>query len=163
MSGRGNPRVTLSQAKRSGAAHTFRAGRTYADCDLELELTAALYQQRQRHPSTFDQWAAKRRQEWAAAAKDMEVIMTSTDVACPYCANPNEKELPLNREFLNDFRCPDPGCTCSTIGFSPNCHPDAGHYPYYCRKHGTLALFCQSCGLLRAVFEIAKEKTHAGR
>ena len=89
--------------------------------------------------------------------------MTPSVPACPYCLNPNEKDLPLTREFLEEMECPIPGCTCTTIELTPNCHPDAGHHPYYCRKHGTLALFCQSCGLMIAVFEIAKERTYASR
>ena len=66
----GSPRVTLSQAKRMGASKRFKAGRRdYSEFSLDLELEAALYQQHQRCLSTFDRWAAKRREEWAAEAK----------------------------------------------------------------------------------------------
>ena len=93
----------------------------------------------------------------------MTTTVLGPDVACPYCVNPNEKELPLTREFLDEMHCPDPDCTCTTIGFRPNCHPDAGYHSYYCKKHGTLALFCVSCGWLKSAIEIAKEHTYAGR
>jgi len=77
------------------------------------------------------------------------------ETPCPYCANPEESRLPVTKEILEDFECPTPGCTCPIVAYAQQCHPDAGMRAFYCKVHGTLALFCEECGDLGAVLAIS--------
>ena len=84
---------------------------------------------------------------------------------CPYCANPAETSLPLTREVLDGMHCEDPECDCTTMEFTPSCHPLAGQRVFYCRTHGTVSVFCAECRFLQGVFLIAaadNKQHHAG-
>jgi hypothetical protein len=83
-------------------------------------------------------------------------------VNCPYCANPNEQARPVTREVANQqLHCPDPSCACTTVELLPECHPDSGSRVFYCRVHGTLAVFCDECRGLQSAFQIASGNTSA--
>jgi hypothetical protein len=77
---------------------------------------------------------------------------------CPYCANPDEPGLPVDRKLLDDIRCSDPNCTGHIVCLAPACHEEADSRAFYCQIHGTLSLFCRTCNSLHTTFKIA-EKT----
>jgi hypothetical protein len=77
------------------------------------------------------------------------------EVACPFCANPKESRLPVTCDVLDEFECGTPGCDCTVIAIAQQCHPDADQRPFYCKKHGTLSLFCSICGELGCVVLVA--------
>lgn len=79
-----------------------------------------------------------------------------TDIACPYCTNLEESRIPVTQEALDEFQCPVPGCDCKIVETTPSCHPNAAQHAYYCKLHGTLALFCGVCGELSVTFALAQ-------
>lgn len=89
---------------------------------------------------------------------EIPIRSTVIQVACPFCCNPEEDGFPLTREVLDEFSCTIPDCTCTVAAVTPQCHPESDLRPYYCKKHGTLSLFCGKCGELTAVFAIASEE-----
>lgn len=79
----------------------------------------------------------------------------ATDSACPYCDKPHGSPLPVTQEDFEQFKCPVPNCLCTTVGLTAVCHPEAGQIAYYCKKHGTLSLFCGDCGGITMAFKIS--------
>jgi len=77
--------------------------------------------------------------------------------SCPFCANPDLKEAPIDQEYMNEIsRCPRPGCECTAVELIHRCHNDADSEVYYCRVHGVVIVACGQCGEIHAAFEVAK-------
>lgn len=80
---------------------------------------------------------------------------------CPYCDDPTFNTRPLTVEGMAVASCHDPNCDGSHEGepivFEPTCHPHAGSYVWYCKKHFCLTVYCAECDQMGPVFLIFKE------
>ena len=72
----------------------------------------------------------------------------------------NDGSKRLTRGDLDRAMCSECGGNHPLFALTQDCHPDAGAFPVYSKRAGTLLLVCGDCNNIYATVVVSPEQVH---